>query len=54
LIEKIKILRWEGYTETYFFYLEDLWEIRDSPLANYGPSVWKFTKLSAGKHDSIM
>jgi hypothetical protein len=33
LIEKIKILKWEGYTETYFFLIEDLWDKHDSPEA---------------------
>jgi hypothetical protein len=33
LIEKIKILKWEGYTETYFFLINDLWDIEDSPEA---------------------
>jgi len=33
LIEKIKILKWEPYTETYFFLIEDLWDHYDSPEA---------------------
>jgi len=51
LIEKIVLLRWEGYTETYFFPITDLWEIFDSPEASNGPSKWIFSKLNAEKHD---
>lgn len=50
LIEKIKILKWEGYEETYFFLVDDLWQIHIDLKAN-GRGEWVFSKNGLEKHD---
>jgi hypothetical protein len=43
LINKIELLKWEGYEETYFFLIEDLWIAHDDAKAN-DRGEWIFAK----------
>lgn len=50
LIEKIKLLRWEPYSEEYMFEIQDLWESFSNPMATGGPADWIFEKNGLKKH----
>lgn len=51
LLEKIALLKWESYTEKYFFNIEDLYLIYDAQVATNKPSKWEIATTNLKKHD---
>lgn len=51
LIEKISLLKWEPYTEKYFFNIEDLYRRFDGKQAINKPSRWEFSTEKMKKHE---
>lgn len=54
LLVKIELMKWEPYTEEYFFLINDMYDIIDGVNASDGPSRWKFTTEALNKHDMAL
>jgi len=50
LNEKIELLRWEDFSETYQFQLENLYDIYDSSQASGSPANWIYEKSGLNGH----